>query len=210
MAERDTWPEDPNTQPTKGKSSGGGCGKVVLIIGGVGLVIMLLCCGVGGYMMYSFMPKISTTPAEVTEMTKKILEIKIPDDFVPETGMTMDNFAMTMRIATYKHKEDKGSLILGNLTIKMANAGGQKPDIAEKMNEGMKLQVGDTTVREFEVKGKKVPFRFSEATDQEKNRKVRMVEGDIDMPGGATFIKYVIDEELYDEDAVVEMIESIK
>jgi len=183
------------------------------MVGGLGLIVMLLCCGVGGWMMWSLFPKMTSNPVEVAEIGKQVLDVEIPDDFQPETAMTIDNFAMTMRMANFRHKQDKGTLLLGDFQMKLGNHD-QKLDIQQKLDQnskdGPKLQMGDSKVREFQVRGKAVPFRFSDAVDQETKKKFRVVEGDLEAPKGGAFIKLIIDAEAYDEDAVVKMIESIR
>ena len=207
MADHDTWPEDPNVTAPKAKSSGG-CGKTILVIGGIGFVVMVLCCGVVGFVGYSLMPKMVTAPAEVSELAKQVVDMKIPDSFQPESGMSMQNFAFSMHIVTYKHQDAKGMLMLGDFELKTANAN-QKPDIAEKMNEGIHLKVGNAEVREFDIRGKKVPFRFADATEKDTDKAFRLVDGSIETPKGEIFIKLVVEPDAYDEDQVVEMIESI-
>lgn len=213
MAEHDTWPENPNDQsaPKPAKSSGG-CVKVILIGGGLGLVVMLVCCGVAAWFGTSFMPKVTNTPAEVTAMAKEIMEIQIPEDFNPDTGLAIDNFAISMRMASFRHKDNQGTLVLGDFKIKMGDPNQakqlqQQPDIGGKPQN---LRMGDTSTREFTIRGKSVPFRFSDAVDEDTNAKVRVVEGTLEVPGGGTFIKLIVNEDAYDEDAVIEMIESIR
>ena len=212
MAERDGWPDDPNVPTPTQRKSGSGCGKVFLIVGGIGLVIMLLCCGIGGFFAWKLQPKIINNPVEVTELGKQILDVKIPDGFQPQNGIDMDNFAMTMRMATFTQKEGKGTLMLGELRMKIGDPN-QKVDFQQHRgpggNQNPNLRTVKTETREFEVRGGTIPFRFSEAVDQNTQKQFRVVDGSLDSPGGATFIELTIEADAFDEDAVVEMIESI-
>ena len=215
MANQENWPDDPNVErPAVKQKSSGGCWSVVLIVGGLGLFVMLLCCGIGGWMVYSLMPKLTSNPAEVAEIGKQVIDLQIPDDFQADTAMTIDNFAMTMRMANFRQKDNKGTLLLGDFQLKFGNPD-QKLDIQQKRDQnnskdGLKLEMGDSQVREFEVRGKQVPFRFSDAVDQDTKTKFRVVEGDLEGPKGGAFIKLIIESEAYDDDAVVKMIESIR
>lgn len=208
MDEQDAWPENPSAPPPQKVSKG--CGKVALIVGGLALVTLMVCCGVGGWMLWSFWPRITTNPAEVQQIAKQILDIKIPADFQPATAMSMErNFAMTMRVASFQHKERKGTLVLGSFQMKVGTPD-QKPNFTQQMDQKLELQMGETKVREFQIRGQKVPFRFTEAVEQSTKKPFRVVEGNLDAPGGGTFLKLIVEEDAYDEDAVTEMIESIR
>ncbi len=213
MAERDGWPDDPNVQAPTNRKSSSGCGKVLLIVGGLGLTVMLLCCGIGGWFAWTLQPKFINNPVEVTDMGKQILDVKIPEGFQPDTAVNMDNFVMTMRMANFKHTEGKGMLLLGDIRMKIGDPN-QKVDFQQnrQMNgkKTLNMRTIKTETREFDVRGKKVPFRFSEAVDQDSNKEFRVVEGNLDIPGGGVFIELAIEADAYDEDAVIEMIESIR
>ncbi|MDB5343291.1 MAG: hypothetical protein JWP89_1668 [Schlesneria sp.] len=211
MTGKDTWPEDPNTQsPTPAKKSSG-CGKVILIVGGLMFLLMLVCGGGIGFFAYSFWPKIATQPAEVAAISKEILDLDIPEGFVPENAISMNNFMMTMRMATYRHPDGKGDLMLGNFQVKVGKPDqSQKPDFSGSDNKSKKLTIGETEIKEFPVRGKQVPFRFSDAVDEESNEKYRVVEAEFGDAGVTTFLKLSVPEDSYDEEAVVKMIESIR
>jgi hypothetical protein len=213
MAEQDNWPANPSEQPaSEQQKSSGGCMKIGLIIGGLGLVLVLVCCGGFAFFAGSFVPKIVTTPAEVAAMSKQIVEMDIPPEFQGEAGFNMDNFAVTMRMVKFKHNAGKGDLMLMNIKVKM---GDPKQKIDFKNQQGMNdkernLELGDSTTKDFDIRGQKVTFRFTEAVDSDKNVPCHVVEGSIAEPNGTTEIKLVLEDDAYDEEAVVKMIESIR
>ncbi|MBS0205182.1 MAG: hypothetical protein JSS49_19945 [Planctomycetes bacterium] len=194
---------DTSTPPKKS----GGCGKTLLIVGGIGLFTMLLCCGVGGWFAWSVMPKVATNPAEVTAISKEILEMDIPKEFRPESAISMNNFAMTMKMATYKY--NAGNLTIGTFRMKVGDQR-QKPDFQQSTNQAMNLQMGNTVVHELTVRGEKVPFRFSEAVDTDSKKDYHVVEGELTSAGTTTFLKLVLEEGDFNENEVVKMIESIR
>lgn len=111
----------------------------------------------------------------------------------------------------YQQSENKGELMFGDLEIKMGDPKQQqqRPDFSGSDSKAKKLNIGETEVKELTVRGKPVPFRFSDATD-DSNQKYRVVEGDFQTGATTTFIRYSIQEDLYDEEAVTQMIESIR
>lgn len=169
---------------------------------------MVLCCGAGAWFATSFMPKIATNPAEVTEIGKQILDLDIPKEFQPETAISMDNFAMIMKMANYKHQDNAGNLIIGNAQIKMGDPR-QQPDF-QKSGQTRALQMGDTVVRELIVRGDKVPFRFSEAVETNSKKDFHVVEGELRSGGVTTFLKLELEAGVYNEEEVIEMIQSIR
>lgn len=200
-----------NSNAPKPAKKGSGCGKIVLILGGLMFLMMLVCAGGIGFVAYSFWPKISTTPAEVTTLSKEILDLDVPADFNPAMSFVMDNFIMKMRMVSYNQKEGKGDLMFGDLQVKAGDPKQQqqRPDLSGSDSKSKKLHIGETEVKELTVRGKAVPFRFSDATD-DSDQKYRVVEGDFQTGTTTTFIKYSIQEDLYDEEAVTQMIEGIR
>jgi hypothetical protein len=211
MTGQDTWPEDPNVQsPTPAKKSSG-CGKVILIVGGLMFLLMLVCGGGIGFFAYSFWPKIATQPAEVTAISKEILDLDIPEGYFPKKAISMNNFMMAVRMATYQQTDGKGSLVVGNFQLKVGKPDqSQKPDLTGSDDDSKKLTIGETEIKEFPVHGKQVPFRFSDAVEDGSNEKYRVVEAEFGDAGLTTFLKLSVPEDSYDEEVVVKMIESIR
>lgn len=213
MSQQEAWENPNDTTPKKQGTSG--CAKVVLIGGGIGLVLMLICCGVGAYFAKSFMPTMVTSPAEVAEMSKQMVDMKIPDDFKGVMGMKMDNFFMTMQIATFEQTEKKGFIQLIDMKLKV-NDPNQKaqfrnnPALQQQQQNLPNLKLGSSNMRDFDLRGQPVTFRFTEAVNTDTNKNCHVIDGTIDGPNGFTTIKLIFDDEIYDEDTVVELIESIK
>lgn len=212
MTDRDRWPDDPNaSSPPAAKKQSGGCGKLTLVILGLGMLSLLLCCGAGSWFTWTLWPNIDNNPAAVTEMAGKILELKVPEGFDPEVAVSSNNFLWTMRVATFQRPDKKGVLILGAVEIKFAQ---NKPVDFQNSVNGSKqpkdLKIRKTDEREFEVQGKKVAFRFSEATETETNQEIRMVEGEFPTQGGTKFLKLYMHAEEYRDEIAEALIESIR
>lgn len=219
MSNRDEWPDNPNDpQPESAahyeEKSGGGCLKWVLILGGLGLLSVLVCCGGGVWLMWGSLPKMVGTPAEVAAVSQEIMQIDIPPDYIGEAGMSADNFIFAMRFATYRHKEGKGQLLIGSMQVKLGASKDQQAEFKnttrERSDNEKKLTITNTEDREFTIRGKKVPFKFSEATEEGTDKKYRLVEGELEGAGTMAVFQLTLEEDAYDEEAVVKMIESIR
>ncbi len=219
MSDRDQWPDNPNEvsqqpSPAQGQKSGGGCLKAALIVGGIGLFGMVLCCG--GLFIFGrqFIPKIVTTPAEVAVVGQEIMKIDIPDDFQGQMGMSMDNFAMTMKMATFQHKQQKGTLTIGAMQVKIGNPKDHQAVFnqqkAQQAGGQEGLTIRTTVDREITVRGKPTTFKFSEADQAGTGKKFRVVSSEFEAVGGMLMFQLTLEEDSYDEDAVVKMIESIQ
>ncbi|MEK6262614.1 MAG: hypothetical protein AABP62_28800 [Planctomycetota bacterium] len=219
MSDRDQWPDNPNdvprqqSQPQEPKS-GGGCLKVALIVGGIGFFGMLVCCGGLFWFGRGLLPKMVTTPAEVAALGQEVMKIDIPADFVGQAGMSMDNFAMTMKFANYQHKEQKGTLMIGSMHVKIGDPKDHQAAFNNQKaqqsvaQEGLKITT--TADREFTIRGKPVTFKFSEAEKEGTDKKFRLVSSEFESGGGLMMFQLTLEEEAYDEEAVVKMIESIQ
>ena len=64
--------------------------------------------------------------------------------------------------------------------------------------------------RTFTIRGKEIEFQFAKAEDPETGTAYRQVSGVFPGKGGTAFLMLQIEEEGYDEDVIVKIIESIK
>ena len=138
MADRDSWndPQPESAAPVKKKGMSG-CMLATLIVGGVGLVGMVVCCGVAGWIGSMFVPTVTKVPAEITAVGRKVLNTDVVADFSPDNAITIDNMFLTMRIAEFKHKEGKGEMMMGNVVFKIGDAN-QTGDQSRKSAKGLK------------------------------------------------------------------------
>ncbi len=219
MSDRDTWPDNPSDPPRRvkqweEKSGGGGCVKFALIVGGLSFAGLLVCCGGLGWFIWGFIPKFASTPADVAALGQQVMQINIPEEFVGETGMSIDNWLIAMKFANYRHKAGKGALLIGSMQVKFGELSDQQADFkaraSEQSEDEPKLEIKQTEERQFTIRGKRVTFQFSEADEVGTDKKFRLVTGELEAPGRITILQLTLEEEAYDVDAVVKMIESIQ
>ncbi len=193
-------------------SSGTNWGKILLILFGVGLVSMVLCCG-GFYYFASQAFDMTMEPAKVAAMQKEIIEIDIPPDVQPAMGMNMNLGVVKMKMVAYS--PDSGT----SLMLMQMQISGQSE---EQMRDAFRQQAGrqqNNTFRQesaetktVKVDGQDTDFSFAKGTLNPPNaaaKPVRMVTGMFPSKDGMGFIQYSIDEEKYDEAAVIKTLESI-
>ena len=219
MSDRDAWPDNPSDPPRRvqqleEKPGGGGCLKFALVVGGLSFVVLVVCCGGLVWFIWGFVPKLVTAPADVAAVGQEIMKIEIPEEFVGQAGISMDNFAMTMKFATYQHKEQKGTLLIGSNQVKIGNPKDQQAVFKNTSKQQADIEKGlkimETVDREFTILGKLATFKFSEAEKEGTDKKFRIVSSEIDSPGGMLIFHLMLEEDAYDEETVVKMIESIQ
>jgi len=215
MSDRDAWNDAQHDAPTPMKKKGmSGCMLAALIVGGVGGVGLLVCCGGLAWFGSMFVPKIVNSPAEVTEVGHQILNTEMLDGFVPDKAVTMDNMIFTLRFAEYRHKEGKGEMMIGNMKLKMGDpnqAKMQSTQFKQPFEEKMKsLDVKKTETHEVTINGQKVNVAVGEATDKSSGKGVHTVNLEFDQGGVTTFLLMQLDDDLWDQDAFFKWLEETK
>ena len=196
------------------ESSGGtNWGKILLILCGVGAVSLLLCCG-GGYYFFRNAFDMTQDPAKIAVMQKEIIEIDVPPDVQPAMGMNMNFGVMKMKIVGYS--PDAGtSLMLMQMQItgqtkEQMEASFQQQAGQQQQNRNFRQESAET--KTVKVDGQDTDFVFSKGTLNPPNgapKPVRMITGMFPAKEGTGFIQYSVDEDKYDEAAVIKMLESI-
>jgi hypothetical protein len=205
---------DPWQQPPRTEKGWSGLLIGCLIVGGV---LLVLCCGAGGYMFYSMQPTVVQQPAEVRQMADEIAELEVPEGLQPAHGFKMKMFfVMSMKGVVYEAKPDAKQ---GMMVMMEIDAHIQGVD-QNQMRQAMSQQVGQadknisikkSVTREFTIRGETCQFTFSEAVNTETDEAVRVVNGTFPShASGVVMLWMVVPAEKYDEAEIEKMIKSIK
>ena len=219
MASRDSFDDDYEDDYARGQAKPGmSTGTkilLVLLIGG-GLVVVA-CCGsvfwFGRQAMKSF--KMTQNADEVVAMSKEIADIEIPEDYQPKQGMAF-NLGIDMKMAIFARDvapQQGGGLIL----MQMNGPGMQNQQQMEQQFENSMEQQGqnknitieESETRTFTIDGQEVEFEFIKGKDPDSGKGMRQVMGMFTGRGGMAFLMLFETEESWDEEKVVQMIESI-
>ena len=205
--QRDPWEERPAKRP--GMSTGA---KVLIVLLSLAGLVVLLCCGIGLWIWSTGTFEVVQTPDAAIETTREIVSIDIPETFKPKQSMKMGLFGVGFEMALYETEDGAGGLVIGEM--KGVPAGNAQPEMqmrqALQQRDGQgELKVNRSETRELEVRGQSVRFEFAEAVDDAGNE-FRLVSGAFATEDGQGFLLVQMPAESYDEEAVVEMIESIE
>lgn len=210
-------PEGPYGAPQK-KGTGCGC-KLLILVGVLFGLVVLACCGGIVALAYYLGRGVSTDPAEVAKVTGEFADIDIPDDLKPRMSWDFKNpftGEPVMTYVVYVDEESQSMLFLGALGGPLADA--DQDDLWEGMESSLEEEGLDQqdTVREWkpyekeiEVRGEKVTFSFATGEDESGKKRIR-ADGTFQGQAGPTAFSFSGDAEKYDEETIVEMIESIR
>lgn len=204
--------EQPGPKKKPGMSSGV---KVLIILLCVFGGFAVICCGVGIWVVSNTAGSIKEKPEDVIAVTKEIADIEIPEDrFQPEAGLDLDWWFMQMKMAMYTPTDSQGMLMLMEMNVSGGNPEDQKREMRQAMRQQnfgeQQLDINKSESRTFNIRGEEASFQFAEAEDPQTGTAYRQVSGVFPGKSGTAFLQIQIEEEAYDEEAVVEMIKSIK
>jgi hypothetical protein len=183
------------------------------IFGGMTLAVFCAVCGVFGYLL--FVPKIYQTPAEVDPITQEIVDVNVPAAFQPRLAMKWDNFLYAARVAMYQQAQGRGALQFTEISVKIGDKAVAEAQLKQKMSqqdtmdEIKVLRVESSEEREFLVRGQAVKFTFEAGEDVSSSTRYHQVTGQFTGKNGPAALVLQMEDEVWDEAAVVEMLESM-
>ncbi len=216
MSDRDSWTDPLNEpSPPEQKKRMSGCLLASLIVGGFGLVGMITCCGVAFWLFSILIPTETKIQAEVTAIGLQILNIDLMEGFSPDKAATADNFFYTARIAQFKHNEGKGEILISTVKFKYSDPQTSAVQARQLRKSFEDLVSGSLVIKKSEsrdvtIDGQQVSVSFGEGADPLNGKKAHLVSAEFDKPAGLTHVLVRVDDEIWDEDAVVKMLENAK
>ena len=198
--------------------------KVVVILGSIAAVGLLACCG-GGAFIYDKIKNSSMNPGEIRKRTQEIVQIEILEGFEPVQSMHVNLADVRLRWVIYQRPGDANSMLMimeMNQPLQPGNQGTPKQNrdqmiramreqqAQQQGNMGLAINEESSETREFTISGKKVEFDFIKGTAADKVTRTRQVVGLIPGRQGNIMLTLMIPENAYDEDAITEMIESMR
>lgn len=209
---QDPWSDELYPPEKPGMSTGM---KVLILLLCLGGGIMLLCCG-GVVYFISQIEVEQNNPAAAAATAAEIVSIEVPDQFRPSDSMKMELPFGLMRMKLVAYKSTAGRGELGLIEMQIANVPMQQQEgqfrqqLQQQGINSRQLIIKEQEPREFKIRGRAVTFLFAEAKDAQSGTAFRQVSGTFPGKGGTAFLLLQVEEDSYDEDAVVKMIESIK
>lgn len=211
----DRWPsneEGPAGNVDAPKTGMSNVVKILLIILAACVLGAILCCG-GGYWYFSRSISTVTAPAEVNQLTQEMIAVDVPEDFTPLMGMKMNIFGVDMKMTMYQPQGD-GMLQFMRLSGQALNDPQAQQQIDAQMRQQGAGSPNQVTIKDSETKtvtidGKEVEFTFGTGTESKSNAEWKEVTGSVPSDGGMVAIRLQQPVSSYDEERVMQMLESI-
>ncbi len=222
MSTNDFWPDEADEEsfdeslygetPVPQKQGCSTGAKVLLVMLFMAGGFFALCCG--GVIWAFSQIDFDETVEGVRAMTEDIVDIDISESFEPQHAMEMDLLIMSMKLAIYTAETDDSVLILAEMDFPTADQQQTQAKmeiiLRQQDHGGRYVDIISSEIREFEIRGQTVKFVFAECEDIDTGEAVRQITGKFPGRQGMGFLMLQVEEESYDEDATVRMIESIK
>lgn len=210
MAQNDGFNERPANAP-----QGSGCLKWVLIFGAIGGVIMLACCGVIGWFASQSKFTVVQTDSEIRTLVTEIAGFEIPEDFRGKAGVKMDNPIVAMRMCAFEQADGRGQLQISEMKMKFGDPKQQEAQLKAQMQqqgaaEMKTLNIQQSETREVTINGQPASFTFAEGQDAATSTNYREVKGQFTGKNGVATLHLQIEDEVWDEAAVQQMLDAAK
>ncbi|HYW81046.1 MAG TPA: hypothetical protein VE890_15805 [Thermoguttaceae bacterium] len=195
--------------------------KILLILGVLcGGMMVICCCGLG-YMFYYAKGMVSEDPTVIASTSAEITEIDVPAEMEPQMAMNIKvpiTGQEVMKAAVYVDPNNQGTLILGGVGqgIDQKNHADMQQQFTQALRQqGVKsgdqnIELEEIRTIERTIRGQPATFVINRGTDPESDKELFQVNGTFQGKSGPAIFLLIVDPEAYDEDRVVEIIESIK
>jgi hypothetical protein len=193
--------------PKRGMSTGM---KVLLIVGGIFGVLAVVCCGVGYYVYDRIANSVTSDPAKVAAIQEEIVSIRLPPGFTAQGGMDLGLGPMKVKAAIYV-RNGREMLMLMQMPGVASDEEMRKQmeETFEKQGQRQDVKVRSREVRKIQINGQEYPFEFTQGVQGEDQHPVRQVIGVFPGKQGTAMLMYMCPEEDWDEEEVIEMLNSI-
>ncbi len=128
--------------------------------------------------------------------------------------MKMNLWVFKMKMGIYESANSENSIMMvAEASIAGANPDEMEHNIRQSMQDqgkGNEIRIEKAEQRELVVQGENKSFLFAEGTDLNTDKKFYQVSGDFRGKKGTGFLIFQMEEDDYDEEQIIKIIESVK
>ena len=187
-----------------------GCAKAALIIGGLGVVSLLVCC-VGGF--FYFRSAVVTDPVKVNEIAKKIITWDFNDELEGQFGVDMFFARMALKmdptkgmfmVADSRFADAEDAQAQFEQQIEGQLSGDQNSELSEKTTLVEKKE------HELAIKGKTIKFVLNKTVGEDSQQEYWEVTSLVPGNDHTTFLLIKVLNSAYSEQDIVDRLQSIR
>ncbi len=188
---------------------------LVLVAGFVSAVLLFFCCVCGGALWW-FQPEIHEEPERARLLTAEIVDISIPDSYLPK-GTIEWNVAFTLSVQGVYYERFVGDGLLTLIEVNSRFRADEdvrrhiRQTLMEKGGGGTPLIIDDAETKRLEyiIRGEAIPFTFEIGRDPPSGRTFHIVEGVFDGKNGEVLLAMRVNEDNWEFSSIENMIYSI-
>jgi len=198
---------------------------VLIALGIAGALAVPVCCGGFMWAGYYFNDAVSEDPTVVAELTEEIAQLDIPDDLepafcmnatVPFTGEPLGVWVV------YVDETTDSMLVLTSLGDVLEPSAQDQEDFWKRMEDSLQQQGVEQKrnvsewdrmekeIKEIVVRGQPATFHFARGGEEGLQEQHIDVYGFFEGENGQVLFRFNGDAEKYDEETIVEMLESVR
>lgn len=210
MADRDDNRTDTGEAPTAPQAS-----RVWTFLLAATLSLSVGSCCLCGVFLSRQWPTFEQDPVAAEALAGELLAIEIPPNFEPQGTIDWSVWLLLhMRGAYYVNTVDEGELSFLEVDSRFISQPDFRQHIIDSLHQhgagsGFDLNVRKNETKSFLVNGESVTFTFLTAEDRSTGTGRRLVDGVVTLDGHPVLVSMWVTEDLWDEDMVTRMIESI-
>jgi hypothetical protein len=193
---------------------------LVSILGG-GLLLLLACCGgvywIGYKAVDTFQQMITMDRDQILTITGTMVDISVPDDLPPMMAMDMSKMGVPMKFVVFGPQDQSRSLLL--MQMPGADPSGQTKMTREQFEQALNQQGQGGQMQQLNVSssenwvidfnGEECTFEMASGTDPARNVAARRLSGVFPAKGGPALFSLMTGENDWNEESVLQMIESM-
>ncbi len=182
------------------------------------LLLILLCTGIGAG-LYFFRPVVSDDPNNVPTVTAEILNVTVPEEFVPRGTLQWEFFYLAvMRGAYYELTGEEGVLLFLQVDSQLMSEEDLREHVEQVLREEggggppLTIDPSETEEWQYNIRGRNVVFTVRKGQSKIDQSEHRLVEGVVDGNSGKVLVAFRITEESWDDNRplVEQVLKSIR
>lgn len=186
--------------------------KVLLVLGILGGLACIACCGGLYWVKSQFKMDFAEDPAKAIEVADEIAEVDLPEGFEGKGAANMTAFSFGMKMAIFEQTGGPGTMMLMQMKVP------EGTDVEKEFEKSLRqqshgpheLENETTRTQEIEVRGKPAKFVFAEGRDPKKGLDMRQVSGVFSAKGGYGMLVIQVKADEFTDEQLEAIVRSIR
>ena len=188
--------------------------KVILWILGIGVCVVILVCGVGGFLLFrTFKAGFSQDPPVIREVAGSITDVDLPDGYLPVFSMNL----FGMKMAAFGDQTNPNTSPMLMLMEFPAATAANPEQMKQQMEQSLQqqgrqrnFQIQQSEQKTFTIRGQEQTVVINTGTSDRGGNVVQAMGTFSAKSGNPAMLMFMVPEDKWDEDEFREIVESMK